>query len=347
MGSPTDRRGIRRTVAGMDLAALPTWYLPTVFALLGAVFGSFSAVVVDRTVRQEDISGRSGCANCGAPIPWYLNIPLAAWPALRGRAACCGAPIPAYLWLCELASAVGFVAAATFAETWAEAVAWAAYVVFAVVIGGIDAITRLVYLRWVVVFGGAAWLAAAGDAVLSGEPERILSGLAASAAVIVALEAIGMLVRLVLGRPGIGKGDTYIVAVTAGVPALLAGNWIFGVWGFVAGWLLGGLGGVIKAAATPEIREAMRGLWWLRAGAVGVLAGAALGAAVGLSVGIGMYWPSILPMAGAGLLGGVGLGAVHRLFRRSSVGVKMPFGPFLVAGPLLLWIVATLASRGA
>lgn len=330
----------------MDFGALPTWYMPAFFALLGAIFGSFSAVVVDRSVRQEEIGGRSGCASCGAEIPWYLNLPLVAWPALRGKAACCDAPIPAYLWLTELVTAAGFLTAALLAPTLLEAVAWSAYVVFAVIVGGIDAITRLVYYRWVLIFGGSAWLAGGAAVVAVGEPGRIVSGLVGAGTVVVALEIISLMVRVLLRRPGIGRGDTYIVAISAGVPAMLVGDWVFGLLGFAAGWMLGGVGGVVKAATTPEIRQRLAGIWWVRAAVGGGVLGAAAGALVGVAAGIGIYWPSVTPLAVAGAVTGLGLGVVRRLFGGGFVGTKMAFGPFLVAGPFLLWAVLVLAGRG-
>lgn len=64
-----------------------------VFAF-GAVVGSFLNVCIYRLPRGISIVGpRSFCPNCGAPIPARLNIPVAGWILLRGRARCCGSRI--------------------------------------------------------------------------------------------------------------------------------------------------------------------------------------------------------------------------------------------------------------
>ena len=82
-------------------------------ALLGACFGSFLSVCVWRIPRGKSIvRPRSHCPSCGRLIPWYFNIPVVSWLALRGRCASCKARIsPRYLLL-ELLTAALFMAAA-------------------------------------------------------------------------------------------------------------------------------------------------------------------------------------------------------------------------------------------
>jgi leader peptidase (prepilin peptidase)/N-methyltransferase len=68
-------------------------------ALLGACVGSFLNVVIWRLQQddpaQRSLLGRSRCPHCGAPIPWYRNVPVLGWLLLGGRAACCGKRIAA------------------------------------------------------------------------------------------------------------------------------------------------------------------------------------------------------------------------------------------------------------
>lgn len=87
-------------------------YLPMILAVFGACVGSFMNVVVYRMPRGIGLSkpARSFCPSCGAPIPWYLNIPVLSWLVLRGRSACCRKPIAARYWLLEASCAALFYA---------------------------------------------------------------------------------------------------------------------------------------------------------------------------------------------------------------------------------------------
>lgn len=63
---------------------IPTYRL---FAgILGLLIGSFLNVVIHRLPLKKDlVSARSACPHCGYQIPWWLNIPVFAWLALRGK----------------------------------------------------------------------------------------------------------------------------------------------------------------------------------------------------------------------------------------------------------------------
>jgi len=76
-----------------------------VFAF-GACIGSFVNVVAYRLPRQISVvAPRSFCPNCGEPVPFWENIPIVAYVALRGRCNACGARIPFRYFLTELALA--------------------------------------------------------------------------------------------------------------------------------------------------------------------------------------------------------------------------------------------------
>lgn len=83
------------------MMALPPWVLVAWAALVGACFGSFLSVCIWRIPRGESVvRPRSHCPACGKLIPWYRNLPVASWLALRGKCADCGARIsPRYLLL--------------------------------------------------------------------------------------------------------------------------------------------------------------------------------------------------------------------------------------------------------
>src|SRR5262245_19020993 len=66
----------------------------TFAALFGAVIGSFLNVCIYRVPRGTSLAGPgSACPHCGRSLPWFENIPIASYAALRGRCASCKAPI--------------------------------------------------------------------------------------------------------------------------------------------------------------------------------------------------------------------------------------------------------------
>ena len=66
-----------------------------IVTVFGLVLGSFLNVCIHRLPRgQSIVRPGSHCPSCKAPIPWYRNIPLVSWVALRGRCASCSARIP-------------------------------------------------------------------------------------------------------------------------------------------------------------------------------------------------------------------------------------------------------------
>lgn len=82
-----------------------TW----LFFVLGAMMGSFYNVCIYRIPRRIFFAqARSVCPSCGAPIPFWHNIPILSWIFLRGRARCCGAKISVQYFLVELFTAILF-----------------------------------------------------------------------------------------------------------------------------------------------------------------------------------------------------------------------------------------------
>ena len=55
------------------------------------------------------VTPKSHCPHCKYSIPWYLNIPLVTWLALRGRCKNCGAPISPRYFIVELLTGMTFL----------------------------------------------------------------------------------------------------------------------------------------------------------------------------------------------------------------------------------------------
>ena len=87
-------------------------FLEAFFAFgVGGCIGSFLNVCVYRIpLNRSIVSPGSHCAACGAPIPWYYNIPIISWVVLWGRAACCGTRIDMRYWMVEVGMAFLFMA---------------------------------------------------------------------------------------------------------------------------------------------------------------------------------------------------------------------------------------------
>lgn len=97
-------------------------------ALFGAIFGSFSAVIVTRWPQQRSaMRGRSACDSCGAALAAMRLVPLLSYAAQRGRAACCGARIDPVHAVAELAGALIGALSAAVAPDLAHAVAGATF----------------------------------------------------------------------------------------------------------------------------------------------------------------------------------------------------------------------------
>jgi len=93
---------------------VPGWFVLSVVAAFGLVFGSFLNVVIHRLPREESLlRPRSHCPSCGALIRWFDNVPVLSFLLLAGHCRACRARIAWRYPAVELASAglaVGVVA---------------------------------------------------------------------------------------------------------------------------------------------------------------------------------------------------------------------------------------------
>jgi leader peptidase (prepilin peptidase)/N-methyltransferase len=86
---------------------MPLWF-GLVF-ITGTCIGSFLNVCIWRIPRGKSIvTPPSGCPKCGHMLPWYENIPLLSWLALRGKCSGCGNPISSRYFFVELLTGMLF-----------------------------------------------------------------------------------------------------------------------------------------------------------------------------------------------------------------------------------------------
>ena len=91
-------------------SAVPFHFWSLVFFVLGCIVGSFLNVCIYRLpLGLSIVTPKSHCPHCKYSIPWYLNIPLVTWLALRGRCKNCGAPISPRYFVVELLTGIAFL----------------------------------------------------------------------------------------------------------------------------------------------------------------------------------------------------------------------------------------------
>ena len=89
---------------------VPFHFWSLVFFALGCIVGSFLNVCIHRLpLGMSIVTPKSHCPHCKYSIPWYLNIPLVTWLALRGRCKNCGAPISLRYFVVELLTGAAFL----------------------------------------------------------------------------------------------------------------------------------------------------------------------------------------------------------------------------------------------
>jgi leader peptidase (prepilin peptidase)/N-methyltransferase len=94
----------------VDWSVLPFHFWSACFFALGCIIGSFLNVCIHRMpLGMSVVTPPSHCPHCKYSIPWWLNIPLVTWLALKGRCKNCGAPISPRYFAVELLTGVAFL----------------------------------------------------------------------------------------------------------------------------------------------------------------------------------------------------------------------------------------------
>ncbi|MFN2282525.1 MAG: prepilin peptidase [Anaerolineales bacterium] len=109
------------------------------YAILGAVIGSFLNVVIDRLPLEQSISKPpSHCPSCGKRIQAYDLIPVVSFLILRGRCRYCKEKIPFRVFFVELFTGAAFYLIwGAFGQSW-ETVVVSLYSSTLIAIGFID-----------------------------------------------------------------------------------------------------------------------------------------------------------------------------------------------------------------
>jgi leader peptidase (prepilin peptidase) / N-methyltransferase len=141
---------------------LPFHFWSLVFFTLGCIVGSFLNVCIHRLpLGMSIITPRSHCPHCKYSIPWYLNIPLVTWLALRGRCKNCGAPISVRYFVVELLTGAAFLSCwLAFGDAGHPFPSLPAALVYAVFLSGLIAATFIDFEHFIIpdeiTFGGMA-----------------------------------------------------------------------------------------------------------------------------------------------------------------------------------------------
>jgi leader peptidase (prepilin peptidase)/N-methyltransferase len=189
---------------------LPPSLLAVIFGVVGAVVGSFVALVAVRLPAGRPIAlARSACARCGAVLGPRELVPLLSFAVQRGRCRRCGVAIcwrdPAVE---AAAAAIGVVAALTVADSrMAAAIAGLGWALLLLALLDADHfwLPSAVTLPLVAAgLGVTAWLAPAdlpAHAIGAGAGYLSLAGVAAA-------------YKAVRGRVGLGGGDAKLFAAS-------------------------------------------------------------------------------------------------------------------------------------
>lgn len=88
---------------------VPFGFWTVVFFVFGAIVGSFLNVCICRMPDGVSVvTPASRCPKCGDRIPWYLNIPILSWIALRGKCRQCKTKISVRYPIVEFMTAILF-----------------------------------------------------------------------------------------------------------------------------------------------------------------------------------------------------------------------------------------------
>jgi leader peptidase (prepilin peptidase)/N-methyltransferase len=102
--------GIDAIFNAHNWALVPFHFWSLTFFALGCIVGSFLNVCIYRMpLGLSVVTPPSHCPHCKYAIPFYLNIPIVTWLALRGKCKNCGARISPRYFIVELLTGIAFL----------------------------------------------------------------------------------------------------------------------------------------------------------------------------------------------------------------------------------------------
>jgi leader peptidase (prepilin peptidase)/N-methyltransferase len=295
--------------------------------VFGLLIGSFLNVCIVRLPEEESIvSPRSRCPRCHTQLPWWANIPVLSYIALRGRCSFCSEPIsPRYL-LVEVLTAALFALAYWRFGLSLEGLIAVAFVSALVVVTFIDIDHRIIpdviSLPGIAIGFAVSWIPGGISPANSAAGLLLGGGL---------LAGIAWLYAWWTNRGGLGMGDIKLLAMIGAVlgwsaiPAtVIIASFCGSAVGIPAILIRGrhlrtrdGIrAGTVLAAVTLVLLWSLE--WLVSSSASPPLPGLRQ---VALALGVG---------AVAGLLVTVRLAA-----RRYPI----PFGPFLALGAIVCFLI--------
>ena len=180
---------------------VPPLLWPVLLGVLGAVFGSFIAVIAIRWPAGTRANGRSRCDACGAGLSARELVPLLSFVVQRGRCRHCAARIRrSHVVIESIGLAIGIVAGAVAPGI--EGVAGAILGWLLLALGAIDLAAFWLPNRLVVALALASLVSGAAGLQPSW-PERLIGGAAGFGV----LWGVAALYRRMRGRMGLGGGD--------------------------------------------------------------------------------------------------------------------------------------------
>ncbi|MBB5699738.1 prepilin peptidase [Sphingomonas yantingensis] len=180
---------------------VPPLLWPVLLGVLGAVFGSFIAVIAIRWPAGGRANGRSRCDACGVELRARELVPLLSFLIQRGRCRHCGARIGrSHVVIEALGLAIGIVAGAVAPGI--EGVAGAVLGWLLLALGAIDFAALWLPNRMVAALA-LAGLASGAIGLPPSWTERLIGGAAGFGV----LWLVAALYRRVRGRMGLGGGD--------------------------------------------------------------------------------------------------------------------------------------------
>ena len=258
------------------------------FALgvFGSIIGSFLNVVIYRVPAGRSLMRpASACGSCGHEIRWYDNVPVISWVLLRGRCRDCSAPISVRYPLVELGSAVFFalvawhflpavLTAPDAASAVGAGIQLAVYLYLAAIsiaLALIDIDVKRLPNSIVLPAYVVALVALTASAAATGD--WVALGRAA-----IGMGALGLFYFLLALVPGaMGMGDVKLAGVLGAFLAWLGwGEFLVGV---IAGFLAGGIAGVVSLLRGRRKVQIPYGPFLLGGAWCGILVGAPLLAA--------------------------------------------------------------------